>query len=248
MEIMLIRMPFMIGGKSCPDYSIPSLWPGLPDKPDGYWEPADYPFDPQTAQRILGDFSNLGLADLESMRLRLTVQTLRDELSYQDEMSALAGFCGQQIHDAFQRAREQAHKALIWRWHMEEQINEIARLEALCMKAERLLPAPFMESSMQIPAPTEPAPLAAPWQSVVASAAWFLTPDQEIFAEGAMFEDMREYLDFTPSGQPGSGQIMISCMAPLWQALGMSQPVHNADARINHIFNVVRVWHGRIRE
>lgn len=210
------------------------LWPGHADAPQGAWQPPDYPLAQEEAARFLAGIAELSLADLEAMRLASGINQISDEISWRDELAGLASFAGQGAKPgALLLARVQAQKALLWRWQFEGFLDEIGQLENACAASESSLRDLFSEE----PGAAQEAAferMGAPWQPVVASAAFFIPPDLAILADGDMARDLREALAFAP--MPNG---MYGARAPLWLILGHSRPANGAAA---DIFNVERQW------
>lgn len=241
MEYFCVRLPYLrpAGREAMPFARF--LSPGLECcQTDEFFAPVDYPWPAATAEAFLADLRRLDYRDLQAMRLEQG--NIRSEIWRRDEMTDLARFAGAKPGaTALDLAREQAQKALLWRWLLEESQAEIDSLEKACLASETgLLQCVLDHEETQALAEPCGSGDEYPWQSVAANAAFFLPPDLPVLSEGAMRSDLLDRLDFeeTAAYAAKGAACLMKAVAPLWQALGQSA----ACGELGAMFNAPRVW------
>lgn len=216
------------------------LWPGHGPVADGAWQPDNYPMSGSVAANFVAQIASLSLADLESLRHRLNPDITAAEIERQGELAALARFAGAgEKIDALEAGRIQAQKVLLWRWHLEGCLAEIAGLEARCDRAEQTIKDCLHgEKALEKAAVSQPGFNPMPWRSLVANALFFIPAAFPLLAEAEMALDLQENLVFSEDFRLGETAFRAA-HAPLWQALDLSKPVEGAAAAV---YNEPRTW------
>lgn len=273
-----IRLPFLRGplprGLDAAAAGMPRvpralrLWPGhtgpLPGGggvPEGWHEPAGYPFGPAEASACLAAFGALDARDLAGARDAADRARQERRARELGELSDLAAFAAGAETGAPVEAsgagsrvdREQAQKLLLWLWLQEERLSELAELVAGCARGLRVLAGGFGEGAQAdgdaalaeaADAPGAELPLhpglIPPWRVAAASVALFVGPETAFFAEGPMREDLLAVLDFRPAPDwgerlgcaPEDAARVRAAEAPLWRALGRPRPGGPAAVRV----------------
>lgn len=247
-DFLCVRLPFLHPRREPDLPQAKCLCVGLPASGGAaFWRPADYPYSETEAAAILREFRNLGVGELESMRLRLSQPIVRAEISRHNELAALASFMGAPASvSTCELMRRQAHKILIWLWLFEENLMEIGELEASCLYAGEVLKRNFEEpggerEARAVPEMSNMEEL-LPWRACAACAAYFIPADMPVLAEGPMLAEMLDALDFQPALDQNLDGVLLRATGPLWRALGHSRPAEDEYAR--DIYNAERIWLG----
>lgn len=245
------------------------LSPGLPAADAISFCPPGYPFSETEALAIFREFRNLSARDLESMRSSLMRSQIQGEIGQRAEWASLAAFAGaEKRSDPWELTRRLAQQILLWLLVMEENLAEIAALEAQCAACEARLPDHFREGSVGEGDLAERGAeswaagswggaglwreraaalqLPMPWRVCVANAAIFLPEEIPLLLQGEMWEHVSELLDFGParSLKNDSAFGLQEAVAPLWQVLGHSRPARSGDQRLERVYNAPRIWLG----
>lgn len=230
------------------DFALP-LWPGVPlGGLEYFYKPANYPYQEDVAGRLLQDFRNLDLDNLESMRIQLGQSPIAAQIDRYGELTALKEFSGARAEmPVYEMQRRQAQKTLIWLWAMEEKLAEIAELEAKCQVAENRLQSAFRENEIVAEKKAHASNLfedMLPWKACLASAVYFLPADMPIFLENFVIAQIEDFINFQPAQDSflTVDKRLVRAKSPLWRVLGHSRPA--TDENTCELFNIDRLWFG----
>lgn len=244
-------MPFLHPQKSDAAFPVGArrLSPGASVcRAPAFFHPANYSCSEKEADSLLRDFQNLDLTSLESMRAQLNQANVTDALRTRDELAGIAAFRGEKTDQDINilLARE-AQKTLLWLWHMETCIFDIASLEQQCDAEVARLHEQFSEnagSCMERHVDAVPDFSVYPWRAALACACRFIDAGTPIMLEQPAFSTVQDFVAFTEGVISGISPKMriLQAVAPLWRVLGHSQPID--DVHLRAIYNVERTWLG----
>jgi len=246
----LLFMPFL-HKELCPSTLPPpllQLWPGLPDPPQGFHVPADFPLTPQDAAYYMAHVRDLSIAAMDALPVHslLAAEKQTYDLGARKEAQDIAVFAqGEKAETAvawhMQEAKLAAQKALLRVWLLEERYLEIQELEQRCqalsgdftavlgveMEDEEASALLLTQNTQRLDTTAGPA---VPWRFALENAALFLPEHSKLlFMDKTICSELREMtekfikvqVELYLSGATPPTRTLDLAEAPLWKAFGM---------------------------
>lgn len=225
--------------------------------PEDYWQPDQYPYSELEAQAFLEDLQTLTVADMESLRISTSPLKLARELSQSDEWADLAKFQGRKIQkDPNLLVRQNAHKVMLWQWHLENYTREISKIEQRCAAIEKALSgdlAEFREQPHIGPDGTllsdREIPFLGNWKTVLVNAATFIPPEIPIWLEKWLGKEIMDFPDLEREAwtmETEGLEPIYEIKAPLWRIIGKRRRFSGPSLFLADVFNAERSWFVKI--
>lgn len=248
---LCIRLPYLhveLSARPAPDFA-KELWPGLPETDSGF-KPG-YPLAPLLARNFMRDARSLDALALDGALH--TAINARPDPGALEELESINNFAAEkelaEVTSAESAVLEHAQRALLQVWAAEESALDVARLEAVCARSEKILRQAFLEANHPVEcAGCAPDLALLPrWRVCVANAAFFLPPEAAVFIEGEMREELLELMEFMPAraAEPAYEwpENLVAVRAPLRRVLGSaSAPSRGSAGLFERVYARDRLW------